>query len=256
LSQTIDSVLAQSFSDFQLIIIDDNSPDDTETVVARYNDSRIRYLRNPSNLGPEGTWNLCLEEARGRYFKLLPQDDILYPNSLERQIEVLESDKHERIALVFGSRNIIDGNGRILIRRGYRYGLGVVPGLDVIRRCVRNGTNLIGEPGNVLLRKSLADKIGKFTEKIPYVIDLDYWVRLLTHGDGFYLSDPISAFRVSSGSWSVAIGARQTEDFRRFIYKLSQQPGLGLSSTDIKVGNLKARWNTFMRLFFYHFVIK
>jgi hypothetical protein len=169
---------------------------------------------------------------------------------------VLENDEQERIALVFGPRDIVDRNGRVLMARGYRGGSQTVSGLELIRNCVRNGTNLIGEPGNVLFRKNLAGKVGKFSENIPYVIDLDYWVRLLTHGDGYYLENTISAFRVSSGSWSVAIGTRQTEDFSRFIDKLSHQLGLSISNTDILTGKLKARLNTFMRLFFYHFVKK
>lgn len=72
LANTIESVLAQTFTDFELVIIGDNSPDETRSVVARYSDPRIRYLKNQHNLGPEGNWNRCLQEARGRYFKLIP----------------------------------------------------------------------------------------------------------------------------------------------------------------------------------------
>src|SRR5690242_10061173 len=119
LGAAIDSVLAQTYRDFELLIIDDNSPDDTAHLVARYDDPRIRYLRNTSNLGPEGNWNRCLAEARGKYFKLLPHDDLLTPNCLERQVSVLEDDASERLAFVFCARRIIDSRGRWIGTRGY-----------------------------------------------------------------------------------------------------------------------------------------
>ena len=70
IGDTIRSVLSQTLSDFELIVVDDNSPDATEAVVLAFDDPRIRYLKNPANLGPEGNWNRCLAEARGRYFKI------------------------------------------------------------------------------------------------------------------------------------------------------------------------------------------
>ena len=72
LRAAIDSVLAQTLSDFELVVIDDNSPDDSFAIASSYGDRRIRCLRNPRNLGPEGNWNRCLAEAKGRYVKLLP----------------------------------------------------------------------------------------------------------------------------------------------------------------------------------------
>src|SRR5687767_10059373 len=116
---TIESVLAQTFSDFELLIVDDHSPDETALVVGRYRDNRIRFVRNERNVGPQGNWNRCLQLARGRYFKLLPQDDLLAPQCLARQVDVLEADRSQRLALVFSARTIIDANGRAIMTRGY-----------------------------------------------------------------------------------------------------------------------------------------
>lgn len=252
LHETISSVLDQGFTDFELIIIDDNSPDDTDRIVASFDDPRIRYLKNPHNLGPQGNWNRCLKEARGRYFKLLPQDDQLYPCTLQQQAGVLDADQEQRIALVFGARDIVNAAGRKLTRRGCPGSReGRVSGGELVRRCVRYGTNLIGEPGSVMLRKSLADKVGPFDGSIGYIIDLDYWVRLLAHGEAYYLDQPVSTFRVSSGSWSVAIGARQSEEFRHFIARISQQPQWRIGRLDKLAGNFMARLNNLLRLVFY-----
>ena len=162
LAATIDSVLTQTFADFELVVVDDNSPDRTAEIVGGYRDSRLRYLQNPANLGPEGNWNRCLGEARGRYFKLLPQDDLLAPDCLARQVEVLEQDAENRIALVFGARAVVDADGKLLLRRA-AFGKRArrVSGHDLIRACLRKGSNIIGEPGNVLLRNP-AHSVGRF----------------------------------------------------------------------------------------------
>ncbi|MCK7493575.1 MAG: glycosyltransferase [Comamonadaceae bacterium] len=83
-------------------------------------DSRLRYLRNPENLGPEGNWNRCVELANGRYFKLLPRDDLIAPNCLQRQVDAFERDRESRIALVFSARDVLSPDGRVLMRRGFR----------------------------------------------------------------------------------------------------------------------------------------
>jgi len=254
---TIESVLIQTFDDLELLIVDDNSADGTAAVVGQYSDPRIRYLRNDRNLGPEGNWNRCLAEARGKYFKLLPQDDLLAPNCLARQVAVLAADAEEHFALVFCARSIIDSHGRIIMGRHYpRHRSGRINSRSAIRACLRRGSNLIGEPGGVLFRKSLADEVGGFDASIGYVIDLDYWFRLLMRGDAFYVPEKLVSFRVSSGSWSVAIGKRQSADFQRFIARVSDTPAFGTGVAEIIAGNVMARVNNLLRMCVYRLFVQ
>lgn len=257
IAAAIESVLAQSLGNFELIVIDDGSPDDTRAIVQRFGDPRLVYLRNEKNLGPQGNWNRCLDEARGTYFKLLPHDDLLHPHCLERQVAALESDSSERIALVFSARNVLGPNGRALTRRGYPGGReGPVDSAAVMRACVRRGTNLIGEPGAVLFRKSLADKVGAFDATNPYVIDLDYWFRLLAYGDAYFCAEPLASFRVSGGSWSVAIGTGQSSDFRSFVSRLARCGGLPATSFDHFCGRFTPAVNNLARLVFYRLYVR
>jgi glycosyltransferase involved in cell wall biosynthesis len=257
LGAAIESVLAQTFTDFELIVIDDGSPDDTRAVVERFSDHRIVYLRNEKNLGPQGNWNRCLEVAVGDYFKLLPHDDLLHPQCLERQVRVLDTDTEKRIALVFCAREVLGPDARLLTRRGYPGGReGPVDRDVLIRACVRRGTNLIGEPGAVLLRKATAVKVGLFDATNPYVIDLDYWFRLLAHGDAHFCAEPLAAFRVSAGSWSVAIGARQSADFRNFVQRMADLGVAPKSNFDRVCGNLMAVLNNVLRTVFYRLYLK
>ncbi len=253
----IESVLNQSLVDFELVIVDDNSSDDTVALVKRYLDPRIRILQNISNLGPQGNWNRCLGEARGTYFKLLPQDDLLAPHCLAKQVAILEQDRAQDIALVFSARTIVDARARPLMVRGYAEGrTGVIGAQRLIRHCLRSGTNLIGEPGSVMFRRQLAKSVGLFDASIPYVLDLDYWFRLLLQGDSYYLQETLASFRVSHGSWSVAIGVKQSVDYRRFIGKISRNGNFSTRRIDIISGNIMAELNKYMRLIFYRLILR
>jgi glycosyltransferase involved in cell wall biosynthesis len=256
LGKTIESVLAQDYEDYELVIIDDNSPDQTSSVVASYQDNRIRYIKNTSNFGPEGNWNRCLEEAKGEYFKLLPQDDVLEPSCIRQQVDILDQDQAHSIALVFCARYIIDSDGKTITKRGYpAVSNAQINGKTVIRKCIGYGANLIGEPGAVMFRKTLADQVGKFNGHISYIIDLDYWVRLLLKGDAYCLKAPLASFRVSSGSWSVAIGTKQSDEYNRFIDQCASNPECSLRASDIYLGKIMSTINNYLRLIFYKFFI-
>jgi glycosyltransferase involved in cell wall biosynthesis len=257
IAETIESVLAQSFADFELIIVDDASPDETGQVVARYRDARLRYLRSERSAGVEENWNRCLRFARGRYFKLLPHDDLIAPDCLTRQVSVLEDDRDERLALVFCARRIINSHSRAVMTRRYpRHPGGVIPARAAVRNCICSGTNLLGEPGGVLFRRALAQRVGAFDASLRIVTDLDYWFRLLLHGDAYYLPERLASFRISHGAWSVAIGAEQAAELRAFIAKAGANPAFGLSALDTARGRLSAVINTLAKLLFYRLVLR
>jgi glycosyltransferase involved in cell wall biosynthesis len=256
LRQAIESVLGQTFASFELIVVDDDSPDETASIAASYNDPRIRLVRNPARLGPEANWNRCLALATGRYFKLLPQDDLLAPTCLEMQVTVLNEDIAERYALVFCARRVVDSRGRPLMVRRYGGGTRAVPAGQLVRQCVRKGTNLVGEPGGVLFRRAASASVGAFDASLPYVIDLDYWIRLLKMGDAYYLERPLVSFRVSPGSWSVAIGAEQSREFRSFIERIKRTLDFNISRIDVAAGSIMARVNNRLRMLLYRLVLR
>jgi glycosyltransferase involved in cell wall biosynthesis len=114
LKQTVDSILAQRFRDFELIISDNASTDGTPTIgreLARH-DPRIRYHRNPTNLGGVRNFNSVFTRARGRYFKWAAHDDLLHPDFLGRCVEVLEA--RPSTVLCFSRVTIIDQDDRVL----------------------------------------------------------------------------------------------------------------------------------------------
>lgn len=91
--EAIDSILAQTYTDFELIIVNDASPEDLESIVNSYNDPRIRYYRNEQNIGGKdlvAQWNHCLEYAKGEYVILASDDDIYFPQYLEKMNALVE----------------------------------------------------------------------------------------------------------------------------------------------------------------------
>jgi hypothetical protein len=115
---------------------------------------------------------------------------------------------------------------------------------------------VIGEPGAVLFRRNTAHKAGPFDASIPYVLDLDYWTRLLAHGDAWCDDAPLASFRVSNASWSVAIGRKQASEFKRFIDSIATQAHIQASPMDITVGQARASMNNLARRIIYTWVLR
>ena len=93
LVETLESLLAQTYTDFELVISDNASTDRTEAICRQYaaGDARIRYYRNDENIGASANYNRAFELGRGEYFKWAAHDDLLAPTYLERCVEVLDA---------------------------------------------------------------------------------------------------------------------------------------------------------------------
>ncbi len=113
-AESLESILAQTFTDYELLISDNASTDCTPDICREYasRDSRIRYLRNDVNIGPNRNFNLLVQKARGRYFKLATADDHCAPDFLARCVEVL--DHEPEVILCYARTGLIDAEGRLL----------------------------------------------------------------------------------------------------------------------------------------------
>jgi glycosyltransferase involved in cell wall biosynthesis len=122
LRSALNSILAQSFTDFEVVISDNASTDGTEAICRNYvsKDDRIRYYRNEANLGVSRNFNLTVERARGRYFKWAADDDVLEPDYLARCVRVLDEDPG--VVLCHSQIRIIDDAGRAIADYRYRDG--------------------------------------------------------------------------------------------------------------------------------------
>ena len=255
LATTIQAVLDQAASDFELVVTDDASTDDSLAVLATFDDPRIRTFLNERNLGAVGNWNRGMAEARGRYVKLLCADDLLYPTCLERQAAVLDDPASAGVALVTAPHDVVDENGRRILARGMREP-GRMRGADAIRRVARSGTNLVGEPSGTMFRAEAYAAVGPWVERARYVVDLDMWMRLLTTGDLVVVGETLSAFRVQRGSWSNALAHTQTGDMRWLLERMAEDPAYPVTSADVRLGTARAWVNTQLRRVFYRVFLR
>lgn len=195
LAECLDSILAQDFHDFEILIADDGSTDNSLELIKSYaaKDARIRWWQNPRNLGLTRNHNACLQEARGEFIKFLHQDDkFLQPSVLSRMAAVLEQDA--TVTLVATSSHIIDEHGRVLTERNYFQPTGARDGKNVIVQCLEANKNLIGEPTVVMFRKSHAAR--GFDERYRQILDLEFWFHLLEQGRFYFLSELLVAYRL------------------------------------------------------------
>ncbi len=194
LPEAIESVLKQSYGDYEFLIIDDCSHDDSAEVIRKYaqNDRRIIFSINDHNRGMVDNWNLCLESARGEYIKFLFGDDALFSdNALERMVSVL--DAHKEVSLVASARYVIDDQSNIIeIWREYRAKVGY-PGAKIIRDCLIEQKNKIGEPSAVMFRKKHAGR--GFDARYRQAVDLEMWLHILEQGNFAYIDEPLCSFR-------------------------------------------------------------
>lgn len=251
IAQAIESILAQSFADFELVILDNASTDGTLEVVQRYRDPRIRVERNQATTGAGTNWNRALRAASGEFVKLVSADDYLYERCLERQLEAFSAGGAS-VVMVSSPRDIVDESGKRMMTRGLSHA-GLIRGREARRRIVRSGTNPLGETASVLIRGSAIGSVGGFDEGDPYTIDVDYWLRLLEHGDLFVVPEPLSAYRVSAGSWSVSVAGKQTAHYRRMLGELVTDASCGITRGDLLRGNMMASVNGVARQLVYAF---
>jgi glycosyltransferase involved in cell wall biosynthesis len=238
IAQTLASVLNQSCRDFEIIICDDRSTDATVAAITKFTDPRIRLITNESNLGIGANWNKTLALATGKYVKLICGDDVIYPECLARQLEVLENPAHSQVVLAACLSNVIDSNNGIIFRRRSVLNAGQARGTSLISSCVRWGTNLIGEPAVGLFRREVLARSGMFDPSNPYVIDLAFWAEVLKYGDAFIDRSRLAAFRISRGAVSAKVGLRQAAYFRTFVRKIRRDPAYHLSPLDMTLGYL------------------
>ncbi len=172
LREAIVSVLNQNFQDFEIVVVDDGSTDDTRQIVESFTDSRLRYIYQP-NRGLSAARNTGIRAALGRYIALLDADDVFKPDKLAKQVAILEGEPN--IGLVLCGYELIDESGRVL-REEKPYLR--VPEVDL--RTVLFWNPLL--PSTLLIRRVWLDRVGMFDESLRRYEDWDFAVRIAFAG--------------------------------------------------------------------------
>jgi len=175
LRQAVDSILGQTFTDFEFLIIDDGSTDASYQILASYNDSRIRLQRNEKNIGLVATLNKGIELARGVYIARMDNDDISLPNRLAEQYALSEIQSADIVGCKF---NVIDSTGEHL----KKVQVPLFP--DEFTVCLANTVPFAH--GSVMFRRSfLVDNKLQYGPGL-YSEDYDLWIRMFEKGANFF----------------------------------------------------------------------
>jgi len=251
---TMDSILAQTFGDFELVVADHSSSDGTWDLLQPYaSDPRVRLLQTEAGGGAQRNWDRVTSAAQGELLKLVCGDDIIYPTCLGDQVEAM--DANPSVVLVAAQRDLIDARGSILVSgRGLAGLTGRVRGRVAARHTVVSGSNIFGEPACVLIRREALIGVGGWDGRHPYAIDVATYVKVLLTGDFVGIDKALAAFRLSSSQWSVHLARQQSSQVVRFHHQLADEvPGL-LSRADLWRGDAMARVMAYVRRLAYIWV--
>lgn len=179
--RAVDSVLSQSYKDYEIIIVDDGSTDNTKEILANY-DGSIRYIYK-NNEGISATRNRGIKEAKGEFIAFLDSDDEWLPDKLALQADLLE--KNKKLGLVCSKMIILNGNSeKIGMKPEQKTG-------EDFRELLEIGGDL--PTSTVMVRKECFDKVGVFDELLPPMEDFEMWVRIASKYDIYTVPDKIFA---------------------------------------------------------------
>jgi len=221
ITEAIDSVLNQTFQDFELIIVDNYSSDNTESVVKSYDDKRISYFKNQNNGVVGINRNYGIQKSRSEYIAFIDDDDLWLPEKLERQVELMDANKE--LGLVYSGSHVIDSDGN-LIKNTYFHGIKPFRG-NVFRELLVS--NFIPQL-TVVVRREALNKVGLFNLKYKIAQDYDLWLRIAEYYPIGFVEQPLAKYRFHEESTSQKnVVLSYQENIQIKGYWLERIPNLG-----------------------------
>lgn len=196
IGETIHSVINQTYPDWELLVIDDGSTDETRKVVEKYlSDPRVRYLYQ-ENQERAAARNLGIRHAYGKYIAFLDADDLWLPNKLKIQVEYL--DRHPEVGLCFTHYTLINSKGLSLGRQAINF----VSGPDQFYSLLKG--NFIPN-STVITPRCVLDKVGLFDESLPAFgsEDWDMWLRIARFYPIHLIDQPLALYRLHENNTSL-----------------------------------------------------
>ena len=194
LGRAIDSVCAQTYKDYEILLVDDGSTDDTKDVVMQYG-RKVAYLYQ-QNRGVSAARNHAISKASGELLAYLDADDMWYPEKLERQVAFL--DTHQECGLVHSEISVINDQDEVLHARFNQETKRPVPQGYCIPALLRRSHI---QTLTVVERQKCFDSVGGFDERLPIVQDYLHWIMIAAEGYGIgYLAEPLGKYRWRTGS--------------------------------------------------------
>lgn len=212
-SEAVASVLAQTYRDFELIVVDDASGDSSLAIVEAVHDSRVRVIRHESNKGASLSRNEALAEARGEFVAIMDADDVCAPTRLERQVAFL--DAHHLVGVVgCAFYDNIDVSGAVL-HSSY-----APEENEAIQRTLMERWCLLHS--SLMFRRALYERVGGYRKEFEPAEDHDFILRMLEHSQAHNLNEGLVSYRLNPKGLTVA-GYRYVDELREVATQLAQR---------------------------------
>jgi len=216
-TETIDSVLGQTFKDFELIVIDNFSNDTTEQVIKKYQDKRLRFFRHENGGVVALNRNYGINQARGEYIAFCDDDDLWLPDKLEKQIHEFEKDNH--LGIVCTNAVMFDDTGNLGSFNG-----SAITAKDFTLKSLLRFSPIICS--SVLVRKSALNDVG-LMDTSPDIFtaeDYELWLRIASKYNIKYIDEPLVRYRVHAGGYKKSSTAAMKRN--RAVYRMQLEKGI------------------------------
>jgi glycosyltransferase involved in cell wall biosynthesis len=228
LRDCLNSALAQTYDQLEILILDDVSRDETVSIARSFNDARIHVSINRQNRGLVGNWNESVRLAQGSLIKFLFQDDTLYPECIEKMVEVFAA--HPHLGLVFARRDIVvepDAPAELAQELLSNYCephlkfatlKEVTPGRELFAEHFRSGLYLscIAEPPSTLIRKTVFQELGLFNPRLHQICDIEMWLRIMFFYDIGFVDENLLSYRFHGQAATASNHATGKNKYDRF----------------------------------------
>lgn len=223
IEEAIDSILQQSYKNFELLIVEDASTDGTLDVIKKYTDSRIRLIKNAENLGQTKCLNIGIREASGKYILIMDSDDIALPDRLKIQIEFMEQNPE-----IVAAGSWLKGFGK------KNYVLQTPPEHDEIRALLVLG-NVVANT-TFIIRKSILDTYDvQYNESIRYAQDYYFIEEMSTRGKIAVIPQVLMKYRTHDKQVSIAKEKEQITCLETTFKRILADLGIALSDREMEL---------------------
>lgn len=215
-ASTVESVLAQTYPDVEIIVVDDGSTDDTRAVLATYRD-RIRTIHQ-GNRGLAGARNTGFHASRGDYLLFLDSDDLIHPDKLALHVSFLEAERDLGLSYSAWQQISEDGTRVLGEVRPNRQG-------RLLRELLRRDFFFFASAA--VIRRECLEQVGLFDESLRWGEDADMWLRLARAGYAFgYLDQPLLQYRIHASSMTANVNPLQVQEWLAVLHKFFADPEL------------------------------
>lgn len=233
LKSCVEAALAQTYGWFEVLVSDNASTDATQEVLAGVNDTRLRVIQQPENIGLLPNWNACLDAARGEYIAVVSDDDAVSPEFLSRCAELIRKEPGIAIVVAQSEIEFLPEGRKKPPDPNPNMKSGLCDGTDILHEFL-SGRISAQMCGNVL-RVDALRAAGGFRLDFPHAGDIVSWVPLLLKGAAGYIDEGLVTYRVHAGARTLDFSDEaKLAEVRRFTNLLTEQAAVIIKDDEVR----------------------